>query len=471
MRILEELDERQVRLGYVNCVVLIAGRHLDTRTSLRRRFDDFVFRKVYEDAAEWTEFLSQIDEEGLRALEKQEQQRQRDRGGSKAVRDFAAILRRDTHKGRFRYRSHLWILQRCMPSHLGPLAPDRSEVFLEHTKHLGLLAETYTLTENGHVLKQLLFQRDPNLLEGHAIPNPLYIRRRLAVQALYTWAILESDMVTPFLLREFLERRQNDPELLAAATEKLLEAFSRGARVDSALEVRKLRDYHDRVSRGARPNPADLAALHRRPRRPAGSGIASFLDKGATTQPGFKIHRHHSRPRLEHYVDIGLLGRRPDAHSADTVYEPVPETHRAVQVLAPLIENPKAIRHFLDGQFFRSAAHIFGVTGARSCTQWELLTYFAKAFDLVGREIGFTPGRTVSLTGCLLALEDGRLAEIDTMFDAVRAGVKTELGEHLIFSGGSRLDGEFLIRVKPEAAAILRQRLQQTSNAAGEQSA
>lgn len=471
MRILEELDERQVRLGYVNCVVLSAGRHLDTRSSLRRRFDDLVFRKVYEDSAEWSTFLAQIDEEGLRTLEKQEQQRQRDRGGSKTVKDPAAIFRRDTHKGQFQYRSHLWILQRCMPSHLGPLAPDRSEVFLEHTKHLGLLAETYALTENGHVLKQLLLQRDPNLLEGHAVPNPLYIRRRIAVQALYTWAMLESDMVTPFLLREFLERRQNDPELLAAATRKLLEAFSRGARVDSALEVKKLRGYHDRVSRGSSPSPTDRATGRHRPRRPAGSGIANFLDKGATAQPGFKIHRHHSRPRLEHYVDIGLLGRRPDAHTADTVYEPVPETHRAVQTFAPLMENPRAIRHFLDGQFFSSAAHIFGVMGAQSCTQWELLTYFAKAFDLIGREIGFTPGRTVSLAGCLLAFEDGRLAEIDTMFDAVRAGAKTELGEYLIFSGGSRLDGEFLIRVKPEAAAILRDRLQQISNAAGEQSA
>lgn len=92
--------------------------------------------------------------------------------------------------------------------------------------------------------------------------------------------------------------------------------------------------------------------------------------------------------------------------------------------------------------------------------------YFARAFELTGREIGFTPGRTVSFAACLLALEDGRLAEIDTMFEAVRAGARTNVGEHLVFSGGSRLDGEFLVRVKPEAAQLLRARVAET--AAGE---
>jgi hypothetical protein len=468
MRVLAELDERQVRLGYVNCVVLAAGRHLDTRTALRRRFDDFVFNKVYDGTAEAAEFLAQIDEDGRRALEKQEQQRRRDRGGSKTSADPAAILRRDQPKGRFRYRSHLWILQRCMPSHLGPLAPNRSEVFLEHAKHLGLLAQTYALTETGHVLKQLLVQRDPTIIEGRATPNPLHVGRRLAVRALYAWALLENDIVTPFLLREFLNRRLNKPELLAAATQSLLDTFSRGARVDSAVDLKKLRAYRDRVAKGARAEVSARGALPRRSQRTKVSGILAFINKAATEQPGFKIHRHHVRPRLEHYVDIGLLGRRRDAHAAETVYEPTPETHRAVEAWAPLLEDPKTIRRFLDTQFFGSTARILGVTSARSCTQWESLMYFARAFELIGREIGFTPGRTVSFAACLLALEEGRLAEIDGMFDAVHAGAKTELGEHLIFSGGSRFDREFLIRVKPEAVPALHERLQDGGVTPGE---
>ena len=468
MRILGELDERQVRLGYANCVVLSAGRHLDTRTSLRRRFDALVFHKVYENTPEWSEFLTHIAPEGLQALETQERQRSRDRGGSKAKRDPVAILRRDPERGgRFRYRSHLWILQRYMPSHLGPLAPDRSEVFLEHTKHLGLLAETYSLTEVGHVLKQLLLQGEPHLLDGRAVPNPLLIRRRLAVRVLYLWALLENDIVTPFLLREFLARRQNTPELLGAAAKALLDAFGQNARVDSGLEMKGLRDYHARVSRGTEKIAKTPSASPPRSKRPLDSGLAGFLARSAKSEPGFKIHRHHTRPRLEHYVDIGLLGRRPESHAADTVYEPVPETFRAVEALAPLLEQPKIVRRFLDDQFFRCAAHIFGLTGAPACSHWQALAYFAKAFELVGREIGFTPARTVSFTACLLALEDGRFAEIATMYEAVREGARTDLGEHLIFSGGGRFDGEFLIRVKPEAEALVRGRLEQTDNTVG----
>jgi hypothetical protein len=458
MRLLEELDERQVRLGYVNCVILTAGRQLDTRTALRRRFDGFVFRKVYEDAAEAAEFLGYIDDEGRQALDRQDQQRQRERGGSKNSRDPSAVLRRDQPKGGFRYVSHLWLLQRCMPSHLGPLAPDRSEVFLEHAKHLGLLAETYALTETGYILKQLLLQHDPSLLEGRASSNPLHVGRRLAVRGLYTWALLENDVVMPFLLREFLSRRQNDPELLAAATEKLIDGFGRGARIDSALEMKALRAYHERVAKGAAAAKADKRPPSRGARR-GDRGLLAFIERRAAELPGFKIHRHHVRPRLEHYVDIGLLGRRRDAHASETVYEPVPETRRAVEAWAPLLEDPKTIRKFLDSRFFEAVSQVFDVAEARPCTRWEYLLYFARAFELVCREIGFTPGRTVAFAACLLALEEGRLAEIDTMFEAVYAGAKTDLGNHFIFSGGSRFDREFLIRVKPEIVPALRARI------------
>jgi hypothetical protein len=458
MRLLEELDERQVRLGYVNCVVLTAGRQLDTRTALRRRFDEFVFRRVHEGSAEEADFLAEIDEEGRLALEKQDQQRSRDRGGSRKKRDPIAALRREQPSGGYRHVSHLWLLQRCMPSHLGPLAPERSEVFLEHTKHLGLLAETYALTETGEVLKQLLLQQDPTILEGRAVPNPLFVGRRLAVRALYIWALLENDALTPFLLREFVARRQNDPELLAAAAQRLMDAFSRGARVDSAIELKALRAYRDRVSKGATATKSERTA-RRAPKRSGDRGLLDFIDRGAAAQPGFKIHRHHARPRLEHYVDVGLLGRRRDAHAAETVYEPILETTRALEAWAPLLEDPKTVRRFLDGQFFKAAATVFDLARPQPCSQCECLLYFARAFELVGREIGFTPGRTVSFAACLLALEDGRCAEIDTMFEAVYAGAKTDVGEHFVFSGGSRFDREFLIRVRPEVVPVLRDRV------------
>src|SRR5258708_1521553 len=183
------------------------------------------------------------------------------------------------------------------------------------------------------------------------------------------------------------------------------------------------------------------------------------MEREAAAQPGFKIHRHHVRPRLEHYVDLGLLGRRAVSRGADTVYEPIQETRRAAEAWSPLLDDPKTIQRFLDTRFFESVAHVFGLAGATPCTPSEALLYFARAFELIGREIGFTPGRTVAFTACLLALEDGRLAEVNTMFDEVYASAKTEVGEHLIFSGGSRSDREFLIRVRPDIVSVLQQRV------------
>jgi len=456
MRLLRELDERQVRLGYVNCVVLMAGRQLDTRTALRRKFDNYVFRKVYEDTPEYQDFLAFIDEDGRRALDKQDQQRQRRHGGSKALRDRVAVLRPERRRGDFRYVSHLWLLQRNLPSHLGPLAPERSEVFLEHAKHLGLIAETYALTELGYVLKQLLLRDHPALVDGGPTPNPLQVSRRKAVKALYIWSLLESDALTPFVLREFIKRPQMDSELLMGAAEALIHGFTEGARVDSAMELKTLRAYYERVARGAKA--AKIQNSTPRRKRSSDRGLLAFIERGAAMTPGLKIHRHHLRPRLEHYVDLELLGRRNDAHTADTVYEPIPETHRAVEAWRPLLDDPKTIRRFLDGHFFSATARIFGMQSGSLCSDLECLVYFARAYELVARTIGFTPGRTVALAACLLALEDGRRAEIDSVFDAVYAGAKSDLRDHLIFSGGSRSDREFLIRVRPELVAVLRQR-------------
>lgn len=456
MRLLTELDERQVRLGYVNAVVIAAGRQLDTRTALRRRFDQLVFRRIHVNTPEMEAFLREIDENGRAALARQDQQRESHRKGANAKRDMMATLRRELPGGEFRFAGHLWILQRCMPSHLGPLAPERSEVFLEHTKHLGLLAETYALTETGHILNQLLAPETVALIEGHPTPNPLFVGSRLAVRALYTWALLESDALIPFVLREFVARQQNDPNLLAAAVDALLERFADGARIDSARELRSLRLYRDRVSKGA----GRVAPARGQKKAPRTDDLRGYMERAAAVTPGFKIHRHHVRPRLEHLVDIGLLGRRRDAHASETVYETTPETHRAVAAWHELIEDPKTVRRFLDTRFFGSVAAIVGHDASRTCTPLENLFYFAKAYRLVGREIGFTPGRTVALMACLLALEDSRVSEIETMFQAVYDVAKTDLGEHLVFSGGSRMDREFLIRVKSELGPILQTRIQ-----------
>ena len=79
------------------------------------------------------------------------------------------------------------------------------------------------------------------------------------------------------------------------------------------------------------------------------------------------------------------------------------------------------------------------------------MLWFGRAFEDIGREFGFTPGRTLALKACLLAWENKRTMEVGDVFDAVYRFARqgSPLDQYLHFSGGSRFDREFLIRIDP----------------------
>jgi hypothetical protein len=87
----------------------------------------------------------------------------------------------------------------------------------------------------------------------------------------------------------------------------------------------------------------------------------------------------------------------------------------------------------------------------------EKLLWFARAFCSVGRDFGFTPGRTLALLSCLLAWEAGVRLEISDLFDAVYEAARSPWTRYLHFSGGSRFDREFLIRMDDAALPALEQ--------------
>ena len=104
----------------------------------------------------------------------------------------------------------------------------------------------------------------------------------------------------------------------------------------------------------------------------------------------------------------------------------------------------------MDTEFFRGAGLLYDHR-LREPEQLEALRYFVRAFPAVKRGIGFTPGRTVALLAGMQAWHDGVRLEIDRTFDEVYAAARGPYSRLLQFSGGSRLDREFLISVKPEA--------------------
>jgi hypothetical protein len=77
----------------------------------------------------------------------------------------------------------------------------------------------------------------------------------------------------------------------------------------------------------------------------------------------------------------------------------------------------------------------------------------------LGREFGFTPGRTLALHACLMALEQGEVLEVEQVFNAVYDAARTPWERFLHYSGGSRFDREFLIRVDAEMVSALERAL------------
>src|SRR3954471_6162346 len=61
MRLITNLDPHQLRLGYLNCLVLVAGRQLDTFQGLGDRLASFISREIHEDDPRWPRFIELAD--------------------------------------------------------------------------------------------------------------------------------------------------------------------------------------------------------------------------------------------------------------------------------------------------------------------------------------------------------------------------------------------------------------------------
>lgn len=88
--------------------------------------------------------------------------------------------------------------------------------------------------------------------------------------------------------------------------------------------------------------------------------------------------------------------------------------------------------------------------------------WFAKAYTEVRREIGFTPGRTVAQLGSLLAAEAGVRLEVKDLFDLAYRLPSGPYAARVSFSGGSRFDTEFMIKIDPALVPELEQTLMRT---------
>jgi hypothetical protein len=417
--ILPSLDPHHARIGYLGALATVSVRDLDTTEALKARFHDLLFERLYPEDSRFENLKSRLGSERWAEFSK------------KIVRlpeeDPSAILSAVPEGDQWRYLSEFWLYDERMPSALGQLAPQQ----LDRTIHLahwtGVLLPTGELSELGFVLQYLLNE----LRQGDSVRdfNLLLVQSRPALPLLYLRLMLNSEMLFPFLVNELVDRQTDGLPvatygkngLLRGAVKRMLGTIGEPEAPDDMLAARDVSDFE-----------------------------SSVLGKSSTEE-------NYLRPRLEILVDLGLIGRKKVAGKPGSyfMWETTDTTQRIASEWQELLLLPNRIPDYLERRFFGSMSRVTKRPFRNTHTLEEKVLWFARAFQKIGREFGFTPGRTCSLLACLMAWEAGIVLEIGDVFDAVYEAGRGQWSKYLHFSGGSRFDREFLIRVDPEALSQL----------------
>jgi len=413
--ILRSLDPHHARIGYLGALTIVGIRGLDTPEALKARFHDLLFQRIYPDdprfdslkaklsPARWTELAKKI--------------------ARPPDQDLSAILSNSPAGDGWAYISEFWLYDSRMPSPLGQLSPDKLERTIDLARWTGVFLATGELSEVGVLLQHLINGLKER--ESDNTFNLLVAQSRPALPLLYLRLMLAAEMLFPFLIEEMVDRHadgrpigtRGERGLLRGAVDRLLKTIGEPEDPEDILAVREISEFH-----------------------------AVLMAKPSTEE-------NYLRPRLEILVDLGLVGRKPihDKSRSDFMWVVTDATERLSTEWRNLLIGKKTIPEYLGAEFFESMSRVFDRTLRKVLSRDEKLLWFTRAFHRIGRDFGFTPGRTCALLACCLAWESNFLLEIDEVFDAVYQAGRTEWSRYLHFSGGSRFDREFLIRIDPEA--------------------
>ncbi len=437
---LQELDERQSRLGYVACLALVASRELDDRDTLRERFVSLAFERILPTDSRWITCIGLVDITDLYEIT------------TFPTRKKSYHTPRGQMIPPFYYLSDLWLKQREMPSKTAPLDPERADVIIEHARHLGVLGLGYSLTETGSAMRATLPRSLIERAKPEASPNPMNVHADPALRAAMAYCYLGSDALLPYLLEQIAPRgglSHHEGDVLLAAVDAMLETMRRIGGIAEAEITRDIAEYRARVNPAGPVREPTFGSRG----RPALDAPAGGIERRKKALPEKKVHRHHLRPRLEHFVDIGLLARKQGAED-ERPFQVTPVTVRAAQLLADLRDDPRRVHGFLSTKFFATWASIQGLDAAPADRD-RTIRCFVEAYDLVKRSIGFTPGRTIALAASFLGLRSNLILEVDSTMEVVLEAARGPLNQYFQFSGGTRLDREYMIRVKPEIANVM----------------
>jgi hypothetical protein len=414
---MRSLDPHHARIGYLGALAVVGVRSLDIREAIRSRLYDSLFVRLYPGDERFETLKSRLGTARWRELSDETV------NSRSPDEDPSAILSSIKSGDGWVYLCEFWLFDERMPSALGAISPEKLERTIELARMTGVLLPTYELSETGVLLQHLIESSKAN--SGEADFNILWALRRPALRLLYLRLLLAAEMVFPFLICEMQQRSfdgrriatRGEDGLLRGATSRLLRTIGEPEDPDEMFAVRDVADFN-----------------------------AAILAKASTEE-------NYLRPRMEILVDLGLIARKNAAGKsrAQFPWEVTEITGRLASEWDRLAVAKNIIPEYLDREFFRSMARILGSSARKAQSLEEKLLWFCRSFQKIGREFGFTPGRTCALLGCLLAFESGITIEVTEMFEAVFEAGKGRWSKYFHYSGGSRFDQEFLIRIDPEA--------------------
>ncbi len=419
--LLRSLDPHHARIGYLGALATVGVRSLDVREAIKSRLHDLLFVRLYPGDERFERLKDRLSEARWRELSKENV------NSRSSDEDPSAILSSITTGEGWVYLCEFWLYDERMPSALGAISPEKLERTIELARMTGVLLPTYELSETGFVLQYLI--ENSKIESGEADFNILWALRRPALRLLYLRLLLAAEILLPFLICEMSERTlahrrmatRGEDGLLRAATGRLLGAIGDPEDPDDMYAVRDVADFN-----------------------------GAILAKASTEE-------NYLRPRMEILVDLALITRKTSTGKSrsDFPWEVTEITDRLAAEWSRLAVAKDMIPDYLDREFFRSMATVLKWNVRETHSLEEKLIWFCRSFQKIGREFGFTPGRTCALLGCLLAFESGIIIEVKEMFDAIFEAGKGQWAKYLHYSGGSRFDQEFLIRIDPEAEAEL----------------
>lgn len=435
--ILRSLDPYHARIGYLGALASVGIRGLDRQDALAARFHDLLFDRVFADDQRYSGLVARVPQDRRPELDKRYLRPEEEdptavftEPAPTAIEEPPAdwLLSRTSKRPRpklvrteWLYVSELWLYDERMPSPVGFVPREKLDRTIDLARWTGVLLPTLELSETGYLLQHLLATARRSDPAGELF-NPLCPTAHPALPLLYFRILLASELLYPFLVLELVDRHgsgkilatRGKDGLLLAATDRLLETIGEISDPEDALGVRDVMLFRD-----------------------------SIAAKDSTQE-------NYLRPRLEMLVDLGFLGRR--ATTSKFMWDPSTATGALARVLSPFTVSTKNVSEvlstFLDRHYFQAASAILSPGLRRIVDDRERMRWLGLAFEEIGREFGFTPGRTLALKACLLAWQGGSLMEVGEVFDSVyRMAGDPEVAQFLHFSGGSRFDREFLIRI------------------------